>query len=280
MIIAGTLPEPRGDLRAELLRADFSEAELNEFSIKLRDSDPLSIDTFLEGNTYDRFQEIGKAAIAITILRAEQSSRDGEKFMGRNVPDDHWLRYVWNLVRSGCTSPDMFAENKLSVVTFNYDRTVEWYFPIVLQNAFNLRPDEARALFAETIRVVHLHGQIAERAFGQYAERLAGVEVKRVAAGIRVVHDPASERPFAEAWDLFKQARLLCILGFGYHPVNIERLRVKDHLMGGIPIAASTFDMGQAEVRVATGRMERDLYTMNRNDLKAERFLREAAQLA
>ncbi len=74
-----------------------------------------------------------------------------------------------------------------------------------------------------------------------------------------------------------------CILGFGYHPVNIERLRLNEMLPAesrpGCEIAASTYGMGDAEVRVAEGRIRRGLYTRHRSDLKAERFLREAAQL-
>src|SRR5690348_6737944 len=100
---------PHGNLTVELLRAGFNEQELNEFFRKLRASDSLSIDTFLEGNDYNRFQAIGKAAIALTILRAERDSVRGETWPGRNVPADHWLRYVWNLMRSGCVVAEDFT---------------------------------------------------------------------------------------------------------------------------------------------------------------------------
>src|SRR5216683_5100509 len=257
-IKSGTSPSPRGDLRVDLARADFKQSELDEFFRKLRDSDLLSIDAFLEGNQ-DRFQQIGKAAIAITILRAERDSQTGERWQGTNVPDDHWLRYVWNMMKSGCDSVDRFAQNRVSFVTFNYDRTIEWYFPIVLENALNLGPREARELLARSVPVVHLHGEIAHLEFGYSPGNeghLAGEQVLQIAAGIRVVHDPTDEPQFKKAWELFKQASLVCILGFGYHPTNIERLRLKDFVPGGAQIPASTFQMGSAERSVAYGRIQ------------------------
>ncbi|HTT39083.1 MAG TPA: hypothetical protein VMH32_15605 [Burkholderiales bacterium] len=273
-----------GQLRDDLERAGYKREELNEFSRKLRDSDQLSIDTFLEGNECNSFQAIGKAAIAISILQAEHASRKQEKFIGRNVPADHWLRYIWNLMRSDCDSADEFAKNQVSFVTFNYDRVVEWYFQIVLENAFNLPgPTEARDLFAKTVPMVHLHGTIADREFGQYSGRLGSTEVQAVAKGIRVVHDPASERPFTAAWELFKKARLVCILGFGYHPTNIDRLRLKDFVEPSAQMPASTYNMGGAQVSVAYSRIQhRGLGISNlpaARDYKAERFLKEIAQL-
>jgi len=282
MIVAGT--EGNGLLYSELLAAGFSGAEVTTFSRKLRDSDSLSIDTFLEGNGGGQFQAIGKAAIAITILRAEQMSIVGQKWLGQNVPADHWLRYVWNLMRSGCASSKDFTKNKVAVVTFNYDRSVEWYFRTVLESAFNLPgPSDAASLFESAVQVAHLHGKIAHREFGQY-NTLSGQEVKQIASGIRVVHDAADEPQFKTAYKLFGEAQLLCLLGFGYHPVNIDRLRLNQSLPRHTAILASTYKMGEAEVRVAQGRIQRRFNTARGgldiwSDYKAEKFLREVAEL-
>ncbi len=268
-----------GDLRAELLRTDYiREGDIDAFSERLRGSDPRSIDTFLEGNQPEMV-EIGKAAIALLILRAEhQCKREGRLFIGSELLQDHWLGYVWDLMRSGST-PENFANNQISFVTFNYDRLIEYYFETVLQHTFGIRHEAAKTL-QQSLRIVHLHGELGTPIFGQYQNQLQGLLVREAAKGILVIHDQfATDDPnFRRARELLEPASIVCMLGFGYHPVNIERLKLGRYTVdANKQVAGSTYLMGGAQVRVAQKRLQRAF--PSHPGLKAEQFLKEAVEL-
>ena len=63
---------------------------------------------------------IGKAAIAAVLIRCEKLAN-----LQRPVGDDpdDWISRVWSSLQK--TGKDDFGENKLSIVSFNYDRSLE-----------------------------------------------------------------------------------------------------------------------------------------------------------
>ena len=65
------------------------------------------------------FLAIGKAATAAVLVEYENPWRLFQ------YDDQNWLRYLYNNLN---TSFDDFGSNKLSIVTFNYDRVVEFPF--------------------------------------------------------------------------------------------------------------------------------------------------------
>lgn len=264
-----------GFLRKPLLEAGFRLGDLETFADRLKRSDLDSIDAFLEGNEV-QFTEIGKAAIASAILFRERDSR-GHLFTARR--NDHWLRYLWGVMKSQADTAS-FADNKISFVTFNYDRLIEYYFETVLQTTFNLKRDDARELRDRTMQIVHLHGSIVGRDFGDYSHPLSGEVVQEIASGIRVVHDeiPRGDEVFQIAYELFKSAKRVCFLGFGYHPVNIVRLQLNSLLGNKAQLTGTAYGLGQAEVEMAKKRVGRDFITGGRDE-KVERFLRERVPL-
>ena len=267
-------------MRNSLVAASFREGDLDNFRKRLKNSDSRSIDTFLEGAD-KKTSDIGKAAIALIILKSEAVCKSEELLFGAK-PRDHWMGYVWNLMRSG-SDKTTFHMNKVSFVTFNYERTIEEYFTTVLMNAFNLTPKEAEQLRRDTVEVVHLHGGIADREFGQYMTPFPGTLVRPTAAGIKVIHDTvtSADPAFQRAWGLLSQASIACLLGFGYDPVNIRRLKIHEYLGksgggGGSKLYGTTYGMGQAEVATAQKRRQRGATFAS---LKAEEFLRQNVPL-
>lgn len=276
-IVSGLAPGNKNTLRVSLRRAGFEEGDLNEFRRRLIGSDPLSIDAFLEG-AEPEVVAIGRAAIATIVLGREHLCKERGVLISRRLEEDHWLRYVWNEMRERST-PETFTKNQISFVTFNYDRTIEYYFENVLQDAFDL-PHQAASELVHSLHIVHLHGHPSTE-FGDYFDPQPGALVLRAAEGIRVIHDrvAADDPNFALAHEWMKQASQVCFVGFGYHPVNIERLQVAQHLPSGRPIMGSTYEMGEAQVDTAKLRIGGHTAMAGwwRN-LKAERFLREAVR--
>jgi len=123
-----------GVLRKPLSICGVLESKLEIFAEKLHRANLVSIDAFLEKNSPE-FVGIGKLCIGLSILFREQ---DAKRKLLESPPSDHWLKYVWNIMRAE-TNAASFSENKVIFVTFNYDRLVEHYFDGVLTHAFHLQ---------------------------------------------------------------------------------------------------------------------------------------------
>lgn len=274
--IVDRMSKPNTPLLRALHLAGNDPEDTSRFRERLRDSDPDSIDTFLEGNE-DRFVRIGKSAIAFVILESESRCRHDGRLI-RNPPEENWLRYLWNKLRAGC-SPDTLAGNAVTFLTFNYDRVLETYLDTVIENAFNLPSNAAMELRAESFPIIHLHGQISEAEFGYFEEPTICGALEQYASGVRVVHDEfATDDPvFEAAHDAISRASLVCFLGFGYHSVNLTRLRIAE-LQPNVGVAGSTYDMEDAEIGVAEGRLNLPLQKYNKM-YKCERFLRAVVPL-
>src|SRR5712675_414174 len=109
------LPDRPGQLHHDLINAGFSPDTLLSFRNELRYSQRSSVDAFLEDWEAD-FMEVGKAAIAASLIRHE----DRDKI----VDDPNWYRRLF----SEMTDEGDFSANKLGIVTFNYDRSLEYFF--------------------------------------------------------------------------------------------------------------------------------------------------------
>ena len=121
----------------------FATALSIEFAAALRRARPYSIDAFLEMRR--EFREVGKAAIANALLRAELNSE-----IAKVKPAVDWYRYLFN--RSFLLkSQDHFRAQvrNLTVVTFNFDRSFEWALFSSVKAALGLAAQAARTLVTE-----------------------------------------------------------------------------------------------------------------------------------
>jgi hypothetical protein len=182
-----------------------------------------SVDAFLERRP--KFLDVGKLAIAFCLMPFERE----EKLYH---PDPHrggdWSEYLSVKLNS---SFEEFGENKLSIITFNYDRSLEHYLLNSLINLHGRTRDECASAL-EKIPIVHVYGQLGEQPYpkqGSHQYRADRVEhfiyVKTAAAGIKLYHEEA-ESASARACELLRGAKCVCFLGFGYHPFNIARLNI------------------------------------------------------
>jgi len=257
-----------------LVSSGVSADDAGEFSVRLRDSDPNSIDTFLENNR-EEYVRIGKAAIALVILLAEVNCLK-HRLLIEKAPEDHWLKYIWNAVREACSAQTL-QDNRISFVTFNYDRVLETYLDGVIQNAFNLELAEATVLREQAFPIVHLHGQVSNIGFGAYPPgELLNERLQEIASGIRVVHDsvPRDDPAFEKAFGMIRSAQMICCLGFGYHPTNVMRLRLEELKALTAQFCGSAYGMGAAQIQQAENILSLSINQTSGN-LKCEAFLRE-----
>jgi hypothetical protein len=97
------------------VRQGHDAGHVNDFANNLRLARPYSLNVFLE--TFPKFNQVGKAAIANLLLLA-----DGRSRIATAVPNEDWYRYLFSkfLVKR---DQNYFLEqvDKLCVVTFNFD---------------------------------------------------------------------------------------------------------------------------------------------------------------
>lgn len=204
----------------KILETDYAPGGLDNFLRALRMSARPSIDAFLEHNP--RFMEIGKLAIAAALIPFE---------------DEYKLFYVnsWykTLFQNMNTSLDQFHQNKLAVITYNYDRSLEHFLITALENAYEGVTHKEAVELVSMIPIIHLHGKLGEipglkdEAWSRsYINAgLGQQQLKKAAEGIKIIHENiGSDFEFIRAQELIGAAEKICFLGFGYDETNLKRL--------------------------------------------------------
>jgi len=194
--------------------------DIEKFRQALRNSSAPSVDLFLEQRP--EFEKIGKLAIAVTLIPLE----DYEAFVPNKKP--RWYETLFHLMVEGGT----FEENKLSVITFNYDRSLEAFFFQALQNLFGLNPDQAEDRLRK-IQILHLYGDLGDSLRPDNVKRgyhpeLRGDQVTEAANRLKIIHEAKPGAEFDTAQNLLRHASEVIFLGFGFHPVNVQRLRLEE----------------------------------------------------
>jgi hypothetical protein len=231
------------------------EPEIRKFSTALNKSQAPSADAFLEYRT--EFEKIGKAAIAATLIPYESNDR----FVSSESNRDGWYSYLFKLM----IQDGRFESNTLSVITFNYDRSLEAFFLLALCNLYGINEQEAEVSLSY-IPIVHLHGSLGDKLWKSplestraYQPDLTPAWVTDAAEHIKIVHEINLGKEFETATRLLYKAEEILFLGFGFLPVNIERLGVKNVVKWREQDNHSGGNWLAARIGMGTGDVERAL---------------------
>ena len=163
-----------------------------------------NIDKFIQ-RYEDEYGLVGRLQLAATILNCER---------------DRWLDGDWysqlfeEMVPNG---PEDVQQDRLSVITFNYDRSFEQFFTTGFQHSFRLSNDEASALFSR-IRLVHVYGTLGTLGSTPYGKLEYVREAAERISFIRDARRPACKTELEEA---VGGARNVCFIGFGFAAENV-----------------------------------------------------------
>ena len=220
---------------------------LQEFRLKLTKSKAASIDEFLGGTPDTRYQEIGKKLIARALTECESESR-----LFKRDNDDDWYSL---LLRAIAPSAEHVAQNNLTFVTFNYDRSLEHFLFTALQNRYDWAPEQvAEALSG--INIIHVHGCLSRLSWQEgginefpYTPEVTADRIRLAAQGIQIIHEASGSTPtFVKAANAISSAKYVFFLGFGYHRLNIERLGFNKFKEGEKAVMGSSYGMTSHEI--------------------------------
>lgn len=262
-------PTPDGDFASSDNEA---RAVVREFGALLAASGQLSIDAFLE-RRQDQLK-LGKRILAHALIEHEIESRL------LNFADEGWYRYLLNQMFVDCATPVDFAKNRVSFITFNYDRSLEHCMTMAVAANYGLSRIEAWATVS-TIPIIHVYGLLGAycpegRSGRQYINEPTVEAVGRAVAELNILHEGKTDsETLRAARTILGRAERIIALGFGFHPTNVSRLHLETAEYA--TVRGTALGLKNAETKAIKQRIGRriDLF-----DLSCLGLLREHVQLA
>lgn len=207
-----------------LVSCGFEPEDIDNFRQNFFLSSQNSVDAFLERRT--EYINVGKAAIAQQLIKAEDVTNIPKLF------EDGWYSYLLN--RMDCKFED-FENNKISFITFNYDRSLEFFLAIALLSRYGKNLEDISSIL-KSIPIIHVYGQLGaldwqstdRDQIREYGTSDYPNNIKKAASGIKIVSEAESNDTPAllQARKLIMKSDRIIFLGFGYHAENMDRLKL------------------------------------------------------
>jgi len=210
----------------------FTHADIRHVALTFLRSGVRSIDEFL--GRFPHMVDVGKALIAAIICAKEHPD---EIFSEQNP--DHWYRILWNALIDGTTQGQELRQNSVRFITFNYDRSLEFFLHESTKATYGYNDSSSYALWSP-LEVMHVYGSVGEFNFADggninrtrpYSPEIKPRELGAAAGGINIMpegRDDAPQFQMARRW--FDWAQHVYILGFGFDRLNCDRLNFESVL--------------------------------------------------
>lgn len=239
------------DLPGQLLalenrkRIKFSE----DFTTALRKATGQSIDLFL--SISESHLTVGKIAILHSILKSENQSQF-------RLKEDDWYTYLFERMMQECwkqKKPELFTDNNVKFITFNYDRSLEHFIAESFVNNFSDLQKEVKLLdYVNNFPIHHVYGSVGLLpsqtnsntdnivAYGNIDKRY--IQTEPALKSIKLI-DKRSDIDSEKIAEILSDADRLFILGFGFLKENMDVLQLHKYLPTNYrtPIYATTKGM-------------------------------------
>lgn len=233
------------------------QEELEDFIDQFKKSQINSIDEFLAKRK--EFREIGKRTIAAILLDKE----DPEKLWNCSHKD-HWYKYFFNQLVNG-KQWDELDFSRISIVTFNYDRSLEHYLASALTALYGKPTSQSFNKISE-MNIIHVYGSIGpcdpkEKNYFTYGDGKYSNHLKIAESQLKVIPEGRDDDPtLTQARNALASSERIAFLGFGFDKTNLERLNSRETCRQHLEnedgylermIIASTLGMSNPEILVA-----------------------------
>lgn len=234
-----------GILTLQMRNAGFNPPELLAFRKQLKSSNCTSVDEFLQSNKH--WEKIGKAAMAAELLKCEANSAHESGKLFHTSPEEYsWYKEL--LKRLFAHGIDGLNDNTLSIVTFNYDRSLEH---CLFESAKNRYAIDRKGPINEQVQqcidnidaipIVHVYGSLGRLPWQnsgswvvneslQYGAPIDTTTIRTCIRNIRIISETDikadGDQGFIEARTQINQANRVLFLGFGYNTINVSRLQL------------------------------------------------------
>ncbi|MCJ2023381.1 hypothetical protein [Methylobacterium sp. J-067] len=200
-----------------------------------------SIDDFLHLHSDNsELQALGKLSIAYAIQNAEKRSYLRTDFGGRWLPDNFlqmastFYTKMFKLITRGVLKrqiSDIFRN--CTIISFNYDRSLEFFFLHALMALYNINENEASEIM-KTLAIFHPYGTVGKLPFmanngetaSYYGNILMGDPLIQVSKDIATYTEKIRDVETVERLrSAVSRCERLMFLGFGFHEQNLSLLK-------------------------------------------------------
>ncbi len=209
---------------------------VEEFRDELAGAPHITIDRFLQNRP--NFEGIGKLAIAATLIPFENDSIIPLFSPWKARPEtrprlaEGWYRYFAGQLNLSATD---WGRGLLTIITYNYDRSLEHYLFTILKSSCEKSAEECWKIF-RGIPIIHVYGQLGlyNRAGTGlvYGSPLELPIAREAAKNIRIMHESKDQGVIQQAHGAIREAEVICFLGFGYHRENLAPLEIESGMPG------------------------------------------------
>lgn len=222
---------PGTQLENVLHESNIQYDQIEEFRDELAGAQHITIDRFLQNRP--KFEMLGKLAIAATLIPFEADSiapmLQPWKAYARFKPalTEAWYPYLAKQLNLGATD---WGRGLLTIITYNYDRSLEHYLFTVLKSTCELSREECWKIF-RTIPIFHMYGELGPynpiRNGLAYGSPLSFPIAREAAKNIQMMHESRDKGVIQQAQEAIREASVVCFLGFGYHRENLAPLGIQ-----------------------------------------------------
>lgn len=216
--------------------------KVKEFLEKYEGSN-LMIDEFISEKGNHKYRTIGKVAIACSIINAEKNSRF--RRYSYDTKSD-WYKLFFQLLYRNRQSDDKFklSDYKISIITFNYDRSLEYFLYDSLSKLHSSNPKE-NIKDLNSLKILHVYGQIMGfdwqiPAPTRYNNKISYIDYRKIENDLQIkmcvnniatiYEDREKLQQLIEARQLIENSKRILFLGFGFDKFNLENLGFPDIL--------------------------------------------------
>jgi len=245
------LIQKRGEI-IESVDFEMMQQEIEPFVFKFNKSNTKSIDLFLARNP--EFALLGKYAIIFRIFAAEKDSKFGDDLARK---DQDWYSYLLEKMTDDLITKNDYAgfsKNKISLITFNYDRSLEHFLYESLINSFNGIDHRKIKEQLCQLKIIHVFGQVAGLDWQdlgskiEYRYNIMRLNVPFLAHKLRIIYDTTENPAIGEVHKLITEARDIFFLGFGYAKENLKVLGIPEVLKVGQRIFGTALHSTDKEI--------------------------------
>ena len=212
--------------------------EYHKLQAKVIETHPKSIDLLI--SRWPELEWIGKLAIITEILEAENKSL--KNMATRNA--EHWYTELFHKLTDQVTSRGTLvaiSKNQISIVTFNYDRSLEFRLRTLLELFLDVDSKDPLVNYFNSINIFHVYGSLGNpfdpktENYFPYGQEYGISDVEKLSAGINVMYSSRAKEIREEVSKLLFKAERTFFLGFAYHASNMEFLQFPPIRRDNIP---------------------------------------------
>lgn len=219
----------------------------------------ISIDNYVDSQEDPQLSLVAKLSIAESILEAEKQSllkvertKAGRETLNFGVISETWYHHFFQILTEGLRLSELekLFEN-VSIISFNYDRTLEHYLFHAIKNYYEVQDEKIKEILGE-LTIIHPYGTVGKLPWEQ-GDRMSvqfgtpEQNLLNVAAGIQTFTEQVSdEDSMANMHRVISESDQLCFLGFAFHDANMQLLDPSTTL-NAVRILATAYEISESD---------------------------------